>query len=148
MQSNYRITVRSDQSLKYWPDNKPSHFRIHLKSPLKIEGLWLVAITDIYARLRISGTDRTHWYKHLYISSDMCTESIVGDKYSPLLRAIFPTSAGRWMRSFALPQFVALRVKELSEVDILITDENDLPASFLTDPVTLTLHFRRCPFYC
>ena len=36
------MLVRSSDSVNYFPDNKPGHFRVKLHRPLILEGLWFM----------------------------------------------------------------------------------------------------------
>ena len=42
------ILVRSSDSVNYFPDNKPGHFRVKLQRPLIFEGLWSVGLCEIH----------------------------------------------------------------------------------------------------
>ena len=71
---SFYMTVNSGTNLKYFPNNKPYHFKTHLQSALNLNGNWKVSLVDI------SLSDTTKKSVNLYIHSDICGESIVNDE--------------------------------------------------------------------
>lgn len=47
LQSEFQVTLPSTSSIRFYPQNKPSHYNTMLKSPLHLEGEWEVALMDI-----------------------------------------------------------------------------------------------------
>ena len=59
------IFLFNDQSNKYYPENIPSNFKVHLSDTLYLEGKWEIAVLDFYSKEKISTVKKT---KHeLYI---------------------------------------------------------------------------------
>jgi hypothetical protein len=42
------IFLRSNDSLNYFPDNKPHDFRIHLENPIDLHGYWKMGICEFF----------------------------------------------------------------------------------------------------
>jgi arylamine N-acetyltransferase len=82
MMSDIYIYVQSDESNNYFSENQTSHFKVHLKVPIYLEGTWKVALVDFRATENAS----TKTSDGLYIYSDVCGESIVQGDARPLLR--------------------------------------------------------------
>jgi hypothetical protein len=65
------ITISSDKSLEYSPNNKSYKFKTHLRAPLLLEGTWRIALEEANIACTTSKNDA------IYLYSDICGESIV-----------------------------------------------------------------------
>lgn len=72
---------------------------------------------------------------------------IVDGEKKPLLRKFLCNTTGNWTSNFTNPQYVSVKQNEIYDIDMYITDKNNNLASFLNQPVTLTLHFKSYPFF-
>jgi hypothetical protein len=46
--NNFYVTLLSNSSMEYYPNNTTSHFTVQLPKTITLEGKWVVAATDIY----------------------------------------------------------------------------------------------------
>lgn len=136
------IYVQSDESNKYFLENETSHFKVHLKAPIYLEGTWKVALVEFHAteKTRSKSSDG------LYIYSDVCGESVVKGEARALLRRLEKNKKSQWEYTLDTPFYLPVRRREIREFEIHIKQENDTNASDLVKPVRLTLHFKRYPF--
>ena len=76
---------------------------------------------------------------------DICEETIVGGKDAPLLRRV---CLGQNPENIALtvPYYIPVKICELQQICIYITDREGNLVSFLDGPVTVTLHFIKFPY--
>ena len=136
------MIINSDQCQSLFPSNKAYHFRTHLKAPLSLQGTWKVALTEIYI------TESSPLpYKKLYLYSNICGDSIVAGEYHPLLRRLINDHVGYWAEIYELPNYVPVKRSEITDIEFYIKDEAGNYTSLLTNPVSITLHFRSFPFY-
>lgn len=139
---SFYMIVNSQQSASVFPDNKPFKFFTHLKSKLALNGVWKVALIDI----KIPPNNHMFEQKDVYLFSNMCGESIIDGVYKPLLRRVCLSSSESDLFYFRHTSYVSVIKNELFDIEFYITDEHGDRASFLTRPVTLTLHFKAYPF--
>jgi len=81
----------------------------------------------------------------LYVCSDLCDDTIVGENELPLLRRVYLEKTGNLI--FQYPFEVPLRLGQFSDVHVYIRDGKNRPASFLSGEVTVTLQLKKQPFY-
>ena len=140
------ITIRSTDSTSYFPDNKPWSFRVNLYDRLYFGKKWAIAVTEIIVQnWEVSKKSDCH---DIYVYSNICHSSHVGERKEPLLRCICLRGNKR-DRLFVFPQcrYIPLKLEDLQIVDIYIQDADGNPASFITGPVTVTLHLKPQPFW-
>ena len=137
------IYVKSGESDDYFPDNRLHHFKVYLKLPLYLDGLWKVALVQFHATEK----SKSKASAGLYIYSDLCGESIVKGEERPLLRRLEKNKESEWDYNIDNPFYVPVRKKELRGFEIYIKQEDDADASELSQPVHLMLHLKRYPFY-
>lgn len=135
------VVLSSDKSSEYYPGNTPYSFKSHLNAPIVLEGTWKVALLEAEIRSTISKEDT------IYLHSSICQDSIVEGEKKPLLRRLLCYEPGNWTSVLDSPQYIPVNIKELYNIDILITDRHDSLASFLNQPSILTLHFKSFPFF-
>lgn len=136
------MVVNSNQSLDYFPRNKPYHFQVHLKTPLLLEGVWKIGLSEIQIEDNHTWTD----HGHLYIYTNICDESIIDGERAPLLRRLMSNEQGFWNSMFNPVFYLTVRKSEIYDIEFYIKSDKDQFATFLTQPVTLTLHFKAYPF--
>ena len=66
---------------------------------------------------------------------------------NPLLRRLINDHVGYWAEIYELPNYVPVKRSEITDIEFYIKDEAGNYASLLTNPVSITLHFRSFPFY-
>ena len=130
-----RLVVKSTDSTFTYPTNQPWDFRVRLPTPLSLEGYWTIELTEFYINNLTN--------KEIFVFCSLCDMSIVGGKEVPLLRRIYLQNEKNVI--FTAPYQIPLRCADVTDIHIYIKDAQDKPASFLTDPPTLTLVFRRHP---
>ena len=57
------------------------------------------------------------------------------------------TSVGNWMTVAAITLCVPIKCNKIDEIDLYITTDQDVLASFLDQPSTITLHLKSFPFF-
>ena len=135
--------MKSCESDDYFPDNRLYHFKVYLKLPFYLDGLWKVALVQFQA------TEKSKWKAsaELYIYSDLCGESIVKGQERPLLRRLEKNKKSEWDYNIDNPFSVPVRKKEQRDFEIYIKQVDDADASDLSQPVHITLHLKRYLFY-
>ncbi|GFY27767.1 uncharacterized protein TNCV_242331 [Trichonephila clavipes] len=109
---SFYVTLPSDSSLQFFPENKISHFKIQLPSPVCLNGEWEEGFSEIiypHSWLNVNETNNYFLYKAgddnisltvkrtidvgcyetiFYVYSDLISPQIVGDTQAPLLRIV------------------------------------------------------------
>ena len=132
------IYVLSDESDIFFDDNRTTNFRVQLKYPLYLAGVWKVALVEFNA------TEKSK--SKLKADDGLCKESIVNGEERPLLRRLEKSTKSKWDYILSTPLYVNVAKKEVREFNIYIKGEDDLLDLYLQDPVRLTLHLKRYPF--
>ena len=137
------VYVNSDESDAYFPDNEVHRFKVHLETPLMLEGLWKVGLIEFRAKL---GKSKPVKEDSLLVFTNLCSESVVNGVQQPLLRRLEKNVRDGW--SYILDSVIYLTVKksEVLEFDVYIKTDSGTSPSFLQSPIKLTLHFKRYPF--
>lgn len=136
---SFYIIVSSDKSLEYFPLNKPYHYRSFLKSPLILPGIWKVGLTEI----ELTKTQN----KQLYVYSNICSETMIDGEMQPLLRRVFKSVEKEPSYKIYNPIFYTdVKKTQIYDVEIYIKDDTNELATYLKEPVTITLHFKSYPF--
>lgn len=136
------MILNSNKSLEYCPDNKPYHFKTYLKFPLTFNGTWKVALTEAKIIDTISSFE---FHKDVYIYSTICEETIVDGEKRSLLRRLFKKD-GNYTNIFQTFSYVPVKENEINHFDIYLKDEGEHFTSFIKEPTSFTLHFRKYPF--
>lgn len=131
---DFYITLRSNDSLDFYPENNSFYFRVELNAPIQFDHRWKVGLCDVRVDSAKEGD--------LYICSSVCEESQVGSGMLPLLRRMYCTNDDI-EKDFLKVHYIPLRVKELKTLDIYIKDSQGHLASFISETSVLTLHFKR-----
>ena len=140
------ITVQSTDSINLYPHNRPWSFRVQLNEPLYFEKRWMMALTDI--TIQNWDVNKRSDCRDVYVYSSICYPSHVGEIKEPLLRRICLMGTKK-ERHFNFPQnyYIPLKVQTLQTLDLYIKESNGDPASFISEPVTATLHLKPVPFW-
>ena len=80
------LYIRSDESTTYFSDNKVYRFKVHLSSPLSLNGNWRVHMALTEFRAVEDSKSKLKSVEVLYIYSDICKESIEHGVEQLLLR--------------------------------------------------------------
>lgn len=136
-----RMVLTSMDSSEYF-ENKPNCFRVHLSKQIQFDGYWTVALTEFSTE---SWTTSNKTKSELFVCCDICEETIIGGKEAPLLRRI---SLGEKPENitYTLPYYIPVKIGQLQQIAVYITDREGNLVSFLNGPVTVTLHFKKFPF--
>lgn len=132
------LYIRSDESNVYFPENKPWHFKVHLKSPLMFKQKWLISLLEFDATATKSRTTN----QTLLLYSNICSESVIDGEKKLILRRISMTKLGKWSYIFNIPIYLSVTKNEIYEFEIYIRDLKGNDATFLQDPVLITLQFK------
>ena len=132
MEAQFYVHLSSADSKQYFSKNDTSRFNVKLPEILHLKGQWEVALCTI----SIPKTKPKQ--KKLLVYSDLCGESIIGEKRLPLLRVL----TGRIPTSFEPLQYIPVRLQDIECVTIYINSETGDPASFVTGDCDCTLHFK------
>jgi len=140
------ITIQSTDSIDLYPDNKPWSFRVQLNEHLYFEKQCTIALTDITIQ-NWNVNKRTDCHD-IYIYTSICYPSHVGESKEPLLRRICLRGSKK-QRHFNFPQnyYIPLKVQNFQTLDLYIKTSNGDSASFISEPVTVTLHLKLLPFW-
>lgn len=131
------MVLRSSDSQNVYPGNTPYDFKVYLPKPLYFQGHWTVSLLEF--SLLLGNTK-----PELYVCSNLCQDSIVGERELPLLRRVFLEKTGN--NIYNNPYEVPLRLGEFQDVRVYIKDSTNHPVSFLNGGVTVTLLLKRCWF--
>ena len=133
-----RIVLRSSESQKLFPDNKPYSFTVELPKWLSFPDMssWTIQLSEFYA-----GGVGNNTRKELLVFCNVCETSIVGEQYRPLLRRIF--SEGGKNHIFFRPYEVPIKDNGFQSLHFEIKDKDYQPAFFLTGEVSMTLEFKQ-----
>ncbi len=134
---DFYVTLASTDSVLYYAENKPSNFKVRLQSPLIVENNWLVGLTELQVH-----SDKV---SNIYIYSNICTSSFVGERKLPLLRRTAVHEG--WINSqFGHIYYIPVKQEQIEVIQLYINDENDKEAAFLTHTLYATLHIIKAPF--
>ena len=142
---DFYVYVRSDETDKYFPENKAYKFISRLNSPINLEGFWKVALVEFYAL--DNSRSRNSSSETLYIYSDICKESIINGSKKSVLRRVFKNDKSGWKNIFDSPFYLPVNKKYFQEFELQITTDYLTEAIFLKSPVHITLHFKQYPYY-
>ena len=133
MENQFYVHLSSADSKSYFSENLPSRFTTKLPEVLFLEGHWQVALCSISTPKLKRKTDRT------LICSDLCGESIIGQRRLPLLRVV----TGRIPSSFKHLYYIPVRLNEIDRITVYIRTEKLDEVSFADGILTCTLHFKK-----
>ena len=129
-----RLVLRSSDSQQVYNGNTPHDFMVHLPKPLYLQGHWTISLLEFNLSVATPQPE-------LYVCSNLCQDSIVGDRELPLLRLVNLKMAENIIYNY--PYQVPLRLGEFQDVRVYIRDASNQPASFLKGVTTLTLLLKK-----
>jgi len=141
------ITLRSTDSVEYYPANKAWSFKVHLNEPLHLEQKWRVALTEItFENWQSAKKSDCH---DIYIYTDMCeARHLVGETKEPLLRRLcLRGNKKKKTFEFTNQYYFPIRIQDTDTVHVYIKDMRGNDPSFITGPVIVTLHLKLLPFW-
>lgn len=122
------LFLSSTDCLKTHPANSPWDFTVDLKHNVHLKGEWEIALMEI----NYEGPSTK-----LYIFSDLCSDSHVGNNYLPLLRIVQHSS------SFKNPYFIPVPRDFVDRIRVYIrTEKGEIP-SFVPSQLRCTLQVRQ-----
>lgn len=99
---------------------------------------WLISLLEFDATATKSRTTN----QTLLLYSNICSESVIDGEKRPILRRISMTKLGKWSYIFNIPIYLSVTKNEIYEFEIYIRDLKGNDATFLQDPVLITLQFK------
>lgn len=136
-----RLVLKSIHSTLFHPNNQPHSFRVHLPRPLNLQGVWTVSLLEFS---HAPGKSKQQGFPEVFVCSNICEDTIVGDMELPLLRRIYLNKENIIYQS---PSEVPIKVGQFQDVHVYIRDAKNSPASVLSGEVTVTLLLRKLPFF-
>jgi len=141
------ITLRSTDSLAYYPDNTSWSFRVHLDESIRLRQKGVVALAEItFENWDVSKRSDC---RDVYIYTSLCEPShLVGETKEPLLRRLW-LKGNKQERSFVFSHYhyLPVRVENTDVIHVYIKDPTGRPASFIRGSVVVTLHLKPVPFW-
>ena len=136
-----RMVLKSTDSPLYHPSNQPYNFRVHLPKPLILNGVWTVSLLEFSLD---PGQTKQRALPEVFLYSNICEDTIVGDKELPLIRRVYLEKENI---IYQCPYEVPIKLGQFQDVHMYIRDAKGSPASFLFGEVTVTLLLRKLPFF-
>lgn len=135
------MVLRSTDSSEYF-ENKSNCFRIQLNKQVQLDGYWTIGLTEFTTESWNSNKKS----QEVFICCDMCEETFVGGKDMPLLRRVYLGEKQETNIIYELPYYIPVKIGQLQQICIYITDREGNLVSFLDGPVSVTLHFKKFPY--
>ena len=82
----------------------------------------------------------------LHLFCNVCKESIIDCELKPILCRILTTKKSQRLLTFLTPFHLPILKQEIYEMEFYIETANGKMASFLSEPLMITLRFRSYPF--
>ena len=136
-----RMVLKSTDSPLFHASNQPYSFRVHLPQPLNLKGVWTVSLLEFSLD---PGQTKQRGLPEVFVCSNICEDTIVGDRELPLLRRVYLDKENIVYQS---PYEVPIKLGHFQDVHVYIRDAKHSPASFLSGEVTVTLLLRKLPFF-
>lgn len=136
-----RMVLKSTHSALFHPNNQPYSFRVHLPRPLNLRGVWTVSLLEFSLD---PGKSKQQGFPEVFLCSNICDDTIVGDTELPLLRRIYLDKENIIYQS---PYEVPIKLGQFQDIHVYIRDAKNSPASFLSGEVTVALLLRKLPFF-
>lgn len=107
-----RVLLMSTDSPDLYSNNTPYGFYVHIQRPLTLTGYWSVSLLDTCLFSNKAKTE-------VYIYTNLCEDTIVGDRELPLLRRIYLKRSAP-NEIFIYPYEVPTRLGQVHDVHIYI----------------------------
>ena len=135
------MLLSSEDSSEYF-QNKPNSFTIQLNKQIQFDGYWTVALTEFNVESLLS-TSTIH---EIFVCCNFCEETIVGSKELPVLRRIYLREKSPGNMIFTFPYYIPMKIGQLQQISLYITDKDGNLVSFINGPVNISLHFKKFPY--
>ena len=135
------MVLKSSDSPLFHPNNQPYNFRVHLPKPLNLNGVWTVSLLEFSLD---PGQTKQQGLPEVFLCSNICEDTIVGDKELPLIRRVYLEKENI---IYQCPYEVPIKLGQFQDIHMYIRDAKGSPASFLIGEVTVTLLLRKLPFF-
>ncbi len=127
-------------------DNEPDTYRVDLDRPLRLdEGQWLVALCEIYF------VSKRNTRTSLWVYSNVCEMTFVGEGETPFLRYLFLNRRNTSTHvTYENPYYIATRKAVFDNIEITIKDDAGNSVALRQEyPVVCVLHFKplRSPYF-
>jgi hypothetical protein len=135
---NFYVYLSSDDSITFFPNNKPNNFTLNLGRSINLEGKWVCALKEVncYINEKLP--------KILYILCDCCDQSYARNTYMSILRTVaIDVSEGLFIEEFSDAFYKPLSTSNISTVTISIRGEDGADADFNSKVFKCILHFKR-----
>ena len=132
METQFYLHLSSEDSKTYFPGNDVGTFTVKVPEILQLHWSWEVALCAIDLPKVKKKPQR------ILACSDICVESIYGEKRLPLLRVI----TGRLSTSFQPLQYIPVRIQEVERITVYINSGSGEALLFPKGSTSCTLHFR------
>ena len=133
------ITISSNTNPEHAHMNSPHHFKVCLDNPLNLNSNMECALVDFTCFTSKIGAR----VKQIFIYLNMVEEQPVGTSRKSLLRNTIVTGNRLQMEKFTPPYYKPVKQLKTNVMEVYITDENGMEASFLNKTTTCTFHFKK-----
>ena len=121
------LYVSSEDSLDFYPDNTPHHFKIHLRNPLQWRGFWKTGLIEFHAASTghvTSKTIKTVDSEMLYVFCKVGKESMVHGQQLPVLRKMHYNMLEDVNYVYESPIYVPVKKEEVYDLEFVIKMKN------------------------
>ena len=131
----FYIFANSKDSTSYFPNNDAVDFSLQLPETIHLKGVWTCSLRNI----RCTTTPNTD----LYVFCDAVEESYVRNTKLPILQMVHSEEDGNIVCHFDGSICMKVTRTELNTLRIYIKTFTQHKPSFISEPLTCTLHFQR-----
>lgn len=147
--TSFHVSLLSGCSMEFYPNNTLSKFTVKLPVKLKLsKNQWEVCVDKLSCTKTKENEEEHANYNYFCVYSDIIKPVIVGSQLSRalLIRPLNEeVSKKRTAVNIYNRQYCELESTEISEINILITDETGEQINFINDSfqTMIRLHFRK-----
>lgn len=140
MENNFYVSLSSDQSIEYFPNNSATRFQVELDQPIDLRDNYECALIDLTCDVK-NYNQRTAGL--VYILSNVSTQQRIGETRLPVLRQCMLMKTRYQQLCFNPPYYIDARLCNVTTVEIYIKQSNFNETDILQGITTCTLHFRK-----
>jgi Ca2+-dependent lipid-binding protein len=135
------LYLSSDHCKDTYPENEPQNFTVDLPQTLRLQGEWSLGLLQVHIK------SPKPINKHVYIACNIIVNSYVGRECYRILK-YFKVDKNLMAQDFGPVQYVAVEnTGYINSITLQLLDSNNmLPASFVIEKLTCTLHLKRDKF--
>ena len=138
--NEHYLYLSDTDSLVTHPNNRAYDFTIDLPQILRLEGEWVCALADISYSNILDDTALSH----IYVCTDICQNSIIGNYKFPVLRRCTMNRVLEFMdHEFSKLYYIKVSRDQINHIRIYIKDQFLNPVSFELKSLRCTLHLKR-----